>query len=139
MMLIGRRLGRMRLLLAVCSVSAVITLLGIVMFLLGHQNGGLLVVLLAIEVLVAGAAAVLHRAVLRTRSRAGEAQAAAAGPSVSPEDVIEGVREQLEAHGRNEVRLARLLEQQEAAQDWTRRRMFEESFADGAPGPSARE
>lgn len=131
--MIGRELRRMRLLLAVCAVAALMSLVGIVVFVVGRDTAALLILLLAVQVLIAGSAVVLHRAVLRTRSRPVEGGGAESRPAISPEDVIEGVRDQLDAHGRNEQRLARLLEQQEAAQSQLRRRLFEEAFTDDAP------
>ncbi|GAA1189668.1 hypothetical protein [Nesterenkonia xinjiangensis] len=130
--MIGRRLRRMRLMLAVCAAAAVVSLCGILAVLFGHDTAGLVILLLATQGLIAGCAVVLHRAVLRTRTRSEEGRVGEPRPEISPEDVIEGVREQLEAHGGNEQRLARLLEQQEAAQTQLRRRLFQESFSPDA-------
>ncbi|MDS2174076.1 hypothetical protein Q7C18_15330 [Nesterenkonia sp. CL21] len=134
MMMIGRRLRRMRLLLAVFAATAVVSLGGVVAILLGQDTVGLVVLLLATQGLIAGCAAVIHRAVLRTRTRSDEGRVGEPRPEISPEDVIAGVREELEAHGANEQRLAQLLQQQEAAQAQMRRRLFDESFPGGAGG-----
>ncbi|WP_070159058.1 hypothetical protein [Nesterenkonia sp. PF2B19] len=127
-MMIGRRLRRMRLLLVVFAATAAVSLVGVVALLLGHDSIGLVLLILATQGLVAGCATVLHRAVLRTRTRSEEGRVGEPRPEISPEDVIQGLREELEVHGANEQRLARLLQQQEAAQAQLRRRLFEESF-----------
>lgn len=136
-MMIGRRLRRMRLLLAVFAATAAVSLVGVAVVLLGQDTLGLVVLLLATQGLIAGCAAVIHRAVLRTRGRSDEGRVGEPRPEISPEDVIAGVREQLQVHGDNEQRLAKLLQQQEAAQAQMRRRLFEESFPAGPPSSSA--
>ncbi|WP_460690993.1 hypothetical protein [Nesterenkonia suensis] len=136
MKMIVRELRRMRLLLVVFAAAVAASLVGFLVILMGYDTLGLVVMVLATQVLIAGSAAVLHRAILRTRYRSEEGRVGEPRPEISPEDVIEGVREQLAAHGSNEQRLARLLEQQEAAQAQLRRQLFEESFSSNTPKAS---
>ena len=129
MMMIGRRLRRMRLLLAVFAVTGVLSLLGVVVFMVGHSSASVLVLLLSTQVLIAGSAVVLHRAVFRSRGRGAEETAEESAP-FSLDDVVEGVRTELATLTRNEELLGRLLQSQAAARDELRRDLFEEAFSE---------
>ncbi|MDR8018891.1 hypothetical protein [Nesterenkonia aerolata] len=126
---IRRLIRQMKLLAGVILAAAGITLIGLILFLFGLHTWGLLVMLLATQGLVAGAAVVLYRALLlRTPGPNAQAEAEPAPRGASTEDIVEALRGELSATTSQQQQLGRLLTAHREATVQRRRSLFTETF-----------
>lgn len=126
---IRRLIRQMKLLAGVILAAAGITLIGLILFLFGLHTWGLLVMLLATQGLIAGAAVVLYRALLlRTPGPNAQAEAEPAPRGASTEDIVEALRGELSATTSQQQQLGRLLTAHREATVQRRRSLFTETF-----------
>ncbi|WP_261623326.1 hypothetical protein [Nesterenkonia marinintestina] len=123
-------LKRTRLLSGLFLVTAGITVIGLILAAFGLRTAGLLVVLVATQVLIAGGVVIHYRSLLLRTSGTGSpaAEAAPAGPRT--EDIVAALRGELDSRSRHEQELTRLLREQRETTAQTRRARFADEFAD---------